>query len=83
MSNRVKKANVIDKRQSRTGGHDNIDCEYCTDCYGCIGCINCQDCNSCTDCTDCYGINGKVGWTNNKPASADVDYDDYNINWAG
>lgn len=73
----VKTAVKIDKRQSRTGGHDNIDCEYCTDCDGCI---NCQDCHNCTDCRDCYGLKGKVGWVNNKPVLTDDDLDNYN-NW--
>jgi hypothetical protein len=70
----------IDKRQSFTGGKDNVDCAYCTNCTGCIGCTNCQGCHSCTDCIDCYGLVGKVGWVDNKPVGPDEEYDSYN-NW--
>ncbi len=68
----------IDKRQSRTGGASNIDCEYCTNIVGCVGCIDCNNCENCTDCIGCSGLKGKIGWVNNQPVEVDeYDIDDY------
>jgi hypothetical protein len=46
-----------------------IQCENCNICDACQWCVDCGLCYNCVGCTRCRGLNGRVGWVDNKAPS--------------